>query len=173
MSTSWPSLLIHPLSFVSSQGSRCNEPCSEGLWGRHCNQTCFKHCPNSDTCLRETGACVCRPGYWGVTCQNSECWQTAQIWWDQIRNVLDLLLSACPPWLTLYLSSPRMPSRYVWRPVQHVMSVLQPVVPLPPCDRRVRLPSRTHRSQLRSRLASTSMIVHARSNHHFIYKSQS
>lgn len=72
-STSWPSLLIHPLSFVSSLGSRCNEPCSEGLWGRHCNQTCFKHCPNSDTCLRETGACVCRPGYWGVTCQNSEC----------------------------------------------------------------------------------------------------
>lgn len=104
MSTSWPSLLIHPLSFVSSQGSRCNEPCSEGLWGRHCNQTCFKHCPNSDTCLRETGACVCRPGYWGVTCQNSECWQTAQIWWDQIRNVLDLLLSACPLLDSLFIS---------------------------------------------------------------------
>uniref|UniRef100_A0A3P8U7K2 Platelet endothelial aggregation receptor 1 n=1 Tax=Amphiprion percula TaxID=161767 RepID=A0A3P8U7K2_AMPPE len=49
---------------------RCSEPCSDGLWGRHCNQTCFKHCPNSDTCLRETGACVCRPGFWGVTCQN-------------------------------------------------------------------------------------------------------
>uniref|UniRef100_A0A3Q3IKI4 Platelet endothelial aggregation receptor 1 n=1 Tax=Monopterus albus TaxID=43700 RepID=A0A3Q3IKI4_MONAL len=50
--------------------SRCSLPCSEGLWGRHCNQTCFKNCPNSDTCLRETGACVCRPGYWGATCQN-------------------------------------------------------------------------------------------------------
>lgn len=54
-------------------GARCSEPCSEGLWGRHCNQTCFKHCPNSDTCVKETGACVCRPGFWGVTCQNSEC----------------------------------------------------------------------------------------------------
>uniref|UniRef100_A0A3B5A358 Platelet endothelial aggregation receptor 1-like n=1 Tax=Stegastes partitus TaxID=144197 RepID=A0A3B5A358_9TELE len=49
---------------------RCSDPCSDGLWGRHCNQTCFKHCPNSDTCLRETGACVCRSGFWGITCQN-------------------------------------------------------------------------------------------------------
>lgn len=59
--------------FSTLKGPRCSEPCSDGLWGRHCNQTCFKHCPNSDTCQRETGACVCRPGYWGITCQNSEC----------------------------------------------------------------------------------------------------
>lgn len=56
----------------SHQGSTCSEPCSAGLWGRHCNQTCFKHCPNSDTCLRETGACICRPGFLGETCQNSK-----------------------------------------------------------------------------------------------------
>uniref|UniRef100_A0A3B3CLE7 Platelet endothelial aggregation receptor 1 n=1 Tax=Oryzias melastigma TaxID=30732 RepID=A0A3B3CLE7_ORYME len=49
---------------------RCSEPCPEGLWGPNCNLSCFKHCPNSDTCARETGECVCRPGYWGVSCQN-------------------------------------------------------------------------------------------------------
>lgn len=58
--------------YFSHQGLSCSEPCPAGLWGRHCNKTCFKLCPNSDTCLRETGACVCRPGFWGVTCQNSE-----------------------------------------------------------------------------------------------------
>uniref|UniRef100_A0A3B3DVC1 Platelet endothelial aggregation receptor 1 n=1 Tax=Oryzias melastigma TaxID=30732 RepID=A0A3B3DVC1_ORYME len=56
----------------SLSGPRCSEPCPEGLWGPNCNLSCFKHCPNSDTCARETGECVCRPGYWGVSCQNSE-----------------------------------------------------------------------------------------------------
>lgn len=58
---------------LSLSGPRCGEPCPEGLWGPDCNLSCFKHCPNSDTCVRETGECVCRPGYWGVSCQNSEC----------------------------------------------------------------------------------------------------
>lgn len=90
-------LFIHSPFFPL--GSRCSEPCSEGLWGRHCNQTCFKHCPNSDTCLRETGACVCRPGYWGVTCQNSECCcQPADIRSDQNQKCTGLHL----PRLTLY-----------------------------------------------------------------------
>uniref|UniRef100_A0A3Q3B9L4 Platelet endothelial aggregation receptor 1 n=1 Tax=Kryptolebias marmoratus TaxID=37003 RepID=A0A3Q3B9L4_KRYMA len=52
-------------------GPRCSEPCPEGLWGPRCNQTCSERCPNSDTCLRKTGECVCPPGYWGATCQNS------------------------------------------------------------------------------------------------------
>lgn len=122
----------------SPQGFRCSVPCSEGLWGRHCNQTCFKHCPNSDTCLRETGACVCRPGFWGVTCQNSECCcQSAdiQLKSEQIhtRSAPD---SPCLGSLFNPLS-PRMQSWHVWRTVQHVVPVLWPVVPLPPCDRRV------------------------------------
>lgn len=53
-------------------GPHCSDPCPEGLWGPHCNRSCSDHCPNSDTCLRKTGECVCRPGYWGAACQNSE-----------------------------------------------------------------------------------------------------
>lgn len=82
---------FHPLSIFFPQGSRCNEPCLKGLWGRHCNQSCFTHCPNSDTCLRETGACVCRSGYWGDTCQNSECCcQPAKIRSDQDQKCTGL-----------------------------------------------------------------------------------
>lgn len=64
-------------SFLLVSGSSCSEPCPEGLWGPHCNQSCFKNCPNSDTCQKENGECVCHPGYWGITCQNSECWNLA------------------------------------------------------------------------------------------------
>lgn len=98
--SSTASLLHTSLSVFFPPGARCSEPCSEGLWGRHCNQTCFKHCPNSDTCLRETGACVCRPGYWGVTCQNSECYQpadTGQKPCDCVTPAVAHSLSSCLP----------------------------------------------------------------------------
>ncbi|MEQ2171294.1 hypothetical protein GOODEAATRI_009269, partial [Goodea atripinnis] len=57
----------------------CSEPCPEGLWGPHCNHTCSMHCLNSDTCLRKTGDCVCRPGYWGATCQNNSSEQAGSV----------------------------------------------------------------------------------------------
>lgn len=91
--------------FPPLKGPRCSEPCSDGLWGRHCNQTCFKHCPNSDTCHRETGACVCRPGYWGVTCQNSEC--SSQSVSQSVRGEKNRgIVTNC----LLLLLNPRMPS---------------------------------------------------------------
>ncbi|KAI9999819.1 hypothetical protein NQD34_011662, partial [Periophthalmus magnuspinnatus] len=60
-------------------GSRCNEPCADGLWGPGCNQSCVKHCPNSATCLRDSGTCVCRPGYWGPSCQTNPTSQTGSV----------------------------------------------------------------------------------------------
>uniref|UniRef100_A0A3P9PU63 Platelet endothelial aggregation receptor 1 n=1 Tax=Poecilia reticulata TaxID=8081 RepID=A0A3P9PU63_POERE len=57
---------------ICPPGPHCSDPCPEGLWGPNCNRSCSDHCPNSDTCLRKTGECVCRPGYWGAACQNSE-----------------------------------------------------------------------------------------------------
>lgn len=53
--------------------------------------------------------------------------------------------------------SPRMQSWHVWRPVQKVVPLLRPDLPLPPCDRRVRLPARTHRRQLWPRLTSSTI----------------
>lgn len=125
LNASVKTLSLDPFVPPPPQGSRCSDPCSEGLWGRHCNQTCFKHCPNSDTCLRETGACVCRPGYWGVTCQNSECCCHSSTGFPVCLGSLHVSLT------------PRMQSWHVWRPVQYVVPILWPVVPLPPCNRRV------------------------------------
>ena len=67
-------------------------------------------------------------------------------WLDEIRS-MDLLCTVT----SLCVFSPRMPSWCVWRAVQHVLSVLCRVVPLPPCDRRVWLPAWIHRTQLWSR----------------------
>uniref|UniRef100_A0A096LPS9 Platelet endothelial aggregation receptor 1 n=1 Tax=Poecilia formosa TaxID=48698 RepID=A0A096LPS9_POEFO len=67
--------ICHPVcncGIICLPGPHCSDPCPEGLWGPHCNHSCSDHCPNSDTCLRKTGECVCRPGYWGAACQNSE-----------------------------------------------------------------------------------------------------
>lgn len=61
---------------------------------------------------------------------------------------LDLL---SPP-----LLAPRMPSGDVRRPVQHVVPILQPVIPLPPCDGGVRLPAGAHGRQLRPKSALIS-----------------
>lgn len=45
-----------------------------------------------------------------------------------------------------------MQSWSLWWTVQYVMPIVWTVIPLPPCDRRVWLSSRTYRSQLWSRL---------------------
>lgn len=149
------SCFIYVLTASFPLGPRCSEPCSEGLWGRHCNQTCFKHCPNSDTCLRETGTCVCRPGYWGVTCQNSE----RCIWWVNKKNDLKTrslyALSNISPTVSL-----RMQNGYVRWPVQYDVSVLRPIIPLPSCDRRVWLSTWIHWAKLWPRWAFSLISSH-------------
>lgn len=53
------------------------------------------------------------------------------------------------------LLNPRMPSGDLRWPVWPVVPLLQPVLPLPPCDGRVRLPAGTHGGRLRSKWASS------------------
>lgn len=51
-------------------GTRC-ENCVKGFWGLDCNTTC--DCL-SEECDRETGACICKPGYYGPKCSCTDEW---------------------------------------------------------------------------------------------------
>lgn len=55
---------------LSHTGTRCHLPCPEGFWGANCNNTCT--CKNGGTCIRESGNCVCAPGFRGPACQRRE-----------------------------------------------------------------------------------------------------
>ena len=47
-------------------GSRCEEYCPEGYWGRDCLRAC--QCPSSNYVCDPVKGCVCRPGFAGVDC---------------------------------------------------------------------------------------------------------
>ena len=42
---------------------RCNETCREFEFGADCGRNCSCNKTNTEECNRETGACVCKPGW--------------------------------------------------------------------------------------------------------------
>lgn len=65
-----PFYSIAPPLPPSLTGPRCAQPCPDGSWGSHCNQSCS--CLNGATCLSHSGICVCKAGYLGPQCQHGE-----------------------------------------------------------------------------------------------------
>ena len=56
-------------NFTLNTTDRTCSVCVNGQYGPNCQQRC-PVCPNTDgSCNRETGHCICKRGYFGLTCQ--------------------------------------------------------------------------------------------------------
>lgn len=81
--------------------------CPEGRWGLGCQEIC-PACEHGAACEPGTGACLCRPGYVGSRCQDSE--------YGVPQPAVQSALRLCPqPPLRTYTPWSRsVPSRLVW-----------------------------------------------------------
>ncbi|GJQ82066.1 hypothetical protein Trydic_g6938 [Trypoxylus dichotomus] len=74
--TSWGP---HCKNKCECEGNGCNEKtgeciasCAPEFYGKKCNKTCSCDKKGTEMCLRNTGKCICNPGFVGETCERLE-----------------------------------------------------------------------------------------------------